>query len=125
MQPPLNGVPSRGVGRRGLVLTCAFDADVTASRPPATPVWDEYSISYQHNLLAGPSQPKFDPKLNSSSGRAGTYTSAYTSLVQVGRCQAVLLYDLVDTTGSSKQHFGFSMQIDIHMDRGGEAGIHC
>lgn len=80
--------------------------------------FSRFSISYQHNRFNNAVQ--FNPKLNSSTEE--TFTSAYTSLVQVGKCNAVLLYDVVD---AQKKHFAYSIQIDIHMDRGGEAGIHC
>ena len=53
-------------------------------------------------------------------GGGGGY--ADTSLVQVGLCSAVVLYDLIDPRGN---HHGFSMRLDLHLDKGGEAGIHC
>ena len=48
---------------------------------------------------------------------------ADTALIQTGLCSAVVLYDL--TNSHSAGRHGFSMRIDIHLDEGGEAGVHC
>jgi len=86
--------------------------------PPKTPVWEAFSVSYVHNLLASRALPRFTAAVNTT---AGFETTSYTSLVAVGKCAAVLLYDLI----KNGTHHGFSMRLNIHMDAGGEAGIHC
>lgn len=86
--------------------------------PPKPPVWETFSVSYYHNLLAGRALPRFTKAVNSSSVLE---TTSYTSLVPVGKCSAVLLYDII----KNGTHHGFSMRIDIHADAGGETGIHC
>ena len=63
--------------------------------------------------------PRYSTVVNNS-GIAET--TSHTGLVQVGLCSVVVLYDLIDHEG--KIH-AFSMRLDLHMDKGGEAGIHC
>jgi hypothetical protein len=76
-------------------------------------------------LLSAPDEHKFSNGVNGTSSKY-TYTTAYTSLVKVAKCKAVLLYDLAVGEGKDGQKFvGYSMQIDLHIDAGGETGVHC
>lgn len=91
-----------------------------ALEPTGPTGWEMYALSYYHNLLAGPGTPRFTSAVNDTN--AGAETAAYTALIQTGKCSAVVLYDL---SRKSTGRQGFSMRIDIHLDEGGEAGIHC
>ena len=99
------------------IINC--DAQGMVGYPISTvqPKWQKLSISYLHNKLALPGQPKFPPAVNHS----GTESSCYTSLVPVGRCSAVVLYDLLD----GADRMAFSLRLDFHQDVDGEIGIHC
>jgi hypothetical protein len=107
-----------------------------AKYPAVPPLWEHYSVSYWHNVLSPANVPKFTAAVNSTTG--ARETSAYTALVPVGRCSAVLLYGLQTAAataagevrrsgklGTAKGGLGFAMRIEIHLDEGGEAGVHC
>ena len=52
-----------------------------------------------------------------------TITSGQTRVVPVAKCSVVVLYDVVDGAGGGLR--SFAMRVDLHLDAGGEAGVHC
>ena len=99
------------------IINCGAQGMVGYPISTVLPKWQKLSISYLHNKLALPGHPKFSPAVN----RSGTESSCYTSLVPVGRCSAVVLYDLFD----GADRMAFSLRLDFHQDVDGEIGIHC
>jgi hypothetical protein len=98
--------------------------------PPSRPLppWEMWAVSFLHNSLTPASEHKFTKQVNETSGPGYpgyvgfAETSSYTSLQPVGKCSFVLFYML----RPNRHYCGvYSMRVDLHVNEGGETGLHC
>jgi len=101
------------------------DQGYPAPAPKVTP----YSLSYLHNAMAQAPLPQFPASANDTSS-AGWRAGGLTTLLQSGggsdggaACSAVVFYGVPGGSGSSVA--AMALRIELHLDAGGETGVHC